>query len=738
MFHKMKQEPQETVAQHVARMRVQAQLCEYRDANDINENIRDHLVDTCRSVPLRKKLLEKGSALTLDKALQLARTMEAVDQQTAAMSDVKDRSMVNRVEDKTKAKTYGSKKRSQKCHNCGEVGHFAREGKCKTGKSQGQGSQTKGCYRCGRDGHFARDEACPARKATCRKCKLPGHFDVMCQTKQGGKRTQTQKKGHVNTVDESEEDEYAFTLRPNRDKCEALVDIIVDGVTISDMLIDSGTTCNIISKEMWQDMAAKSAIKLQGTRKRLYPYGKREPLQILGKFTAKLEVGSQNTQADFLVFSEGDRGLLGRATALKLGVLKLGPQTVNILEQKQAPEVQKYPELFEGLGKLDNYQVKIHIDDTVTPVAQTTRRIPFSLRDKLEQKLVELEETDVIERVEGPTPWVSPAVIVPKPSGDIRLCIDMRRANKVVVRERHPIPTIDEELHTMNRSTIFSKLDLRWGFHQLELAEESRNITTFSTHKGLYRYKRLIFGISAAPEIYQHAIQQVLAGCEGAQNISDDIIIHGRDMKDHDQKLDKVLQYLKKRGLTLNKEKCEFRMSKLIFMGKVLSDKGVGPTGAKVEAVVNAREPQNVSEVRSFLGLVNFNARFIPNLATMAEPLRRLTWKDTQFRWSEKEQTAFDQLKEALSRAETLAYFDKMAPTKVIADAGPVGLGAVLIQEQKGEQRVISYASRSLTDVERRYSQTKKEALALVWACERFHNVSTWHRFRADNGSQAT
>ena len=298
----------------------------------------------------------------------------------------------------------------------------------------------------------------------------------------------------------------------------------------------------------------------------------------------------------------------------------------------------------------------------------------------------------------------------------------MRRANEAVVRERHPIPTIDEVRHTMNGSTIFSKLDLRWGFHQLELAEESRNITTFSIHKGLYRYKCLIFfRISAAPEIYQHAIQQVLAGCEGAQNISDDIIIHGRDMKDHDQKLDKVLQYLKKRGLTLNKEKCEFRMSKLIFMEKVLSDKGVGPTEAKVEAVVNAREPQNVSEVRSFLGLVNFNARFIPNLATMAEPLRRLTRKDIQFRWLEKEQTAFDQLKETLSRAETLAYFDKMAPTKVIADAGPVGLGAVLIQKQKGEQRVISYASRSLTDVEQRYSQTEKEALALVWACERFH-----------------
>ena len=158
--------------------------------------------------------------------------------------------------------------------------------------------------------------------------------------------------------------------------------------------------------------------------------------------------------------------------------------------------------------------------------------------EKIKQKLEELVSHDIIEPVEGPSPWVSPVVIVPKPSGDIRLSIDMRRANQAIVRECHPVPTVDDVLYQLNGSTVFSKLDLRWGFHQIELEEQSRKITTFITHKGLFRYKCLMFGItcSSVPELYQQTIQQVLEGCEGSYNIHD-IIIHGYTVKEHDVRL---------------------------------------------------------------------------------------------------------------------------------------------------------------------------------------------------------
>ena len=154
---------------------------------------------------------------------------------------------------------------------------------------------------------------------------------------------------------------------------------------------------------------------------------------------------------------------------------------------------------FYGSGlkfHLTDYQQKISINDTIKPVAQSPRRIPFHVRKQVSAKLDELERLDIIEKISGPTPWVSPLVVAPKSSGEIRVCVDMRQVNTAVIRERYPIPTIEESLQDLNRDAVFSKLDLKWGYHQIELDEKSRELTTFTTHGGLYRYKRLMFGIS--------------------------------------------------------------------------------------------------------------------------------------------------------------------------------------------------------------------------------------------------
>lgn len=373
------------------------------------------------------------------------------------------------------------------------------------------------------------------------------------------------------------------------------------------------------------------------------------------------------------------------------------------------------------MGKLNTKQVSLYIDPSVKPVAQPLRRIPYHLREAVEKKIQELIDMDIIERVEGPTPWVIPVVILPKRDKDIRICLDMRKANDAIVRERYPIPTVDEILQGLNGSAVFSKLDLKWGYHQLELTPESREITTFAVHNGVYRYKRLKFGVSSTSEHYQHEIANALAGIEGVENISDDVIIHTPDQEKHDKRLYAVMKRLSECGLTLNAEKCQYNMDRLVFMGILLTQKGIGPTQERVSAVAEAREPMNAAEVRRFLGLVGFSSRFIPQFASLSEPLRCLTRKETTFQFGPEQKQAFHALKNELARAGTLAYFDKGAPTKVIADASPVGLGAVLVQKQKGEEVPVCYVSRNLTDCERRYSQTESEALALVWACERLH-----------------
>ena len=173
--------------------------------------------------------------------------------------------------------------------------------------------------------------------------------------------------------------------------------------------------------------------------------------------------------------------------------------------------------------------------------------------------------------------------------------------------------------------------------------------------------------------------------------------------------------------MTLNEKKCQFRLPKLTFFGHELSSNGISPCEEKVSAVQNAKCPQSTAEVRSFLGLVQYCAKFLPEFAQIAEPLRILTRKNQKFVWGDAQQRSFQKLKDMLIRAETLAYFKNDCKTRIVADAGPTGIGAVLTQLQDGMWRVISYASRSLTEVERRYSQTEKEGLALVWACERFN-----------------
>ena len=245
-----------------------------------------------------------------------------------------------------------------------------------------------------------------------------------------------------------------------------------------------------------------------------------------------------------------------------------------------------------------------------------------------------------------------------------------------------------------------------------------------------------MFGITSAPEKYQKIVSDVLQGCEGVAKIADDVIVHvhGCGIEQHDKNLPAVLDHLRQCELTLNARKCQFILPKLTFFGHDLSKNGVAHNEEKVAAVQNAKPPKNVAEVRSFLGLglAQFCAKFLPNFAQEAEPIRQLTRKDEPFVWEEAQQQSFEKLKHLLTQAETLAYFKNDCKTRIVADAGPTGIGAVLTQFQDGAWRVISYTSRNLTDVKRRYSQTEKEALVLVWACERFNLYVYGHDFELE------
>ncbi|GAA6090226.1 uncharacterized protein K02A2.6-like [Tachysurus ichikawai] len=300
-------------------------------------------------------------------------------------------------------------------------------------------------------------------------------------------------------------------------------------------------------------------------------------------------------------------------TATELGLLHVVLSTDIIQPTHSVADqlLSKYPNITNGIRKLKNVQVKLHIDDTVKPVAPPHRRIPFHVRKKFEKELQLLEDEGIIEKVEGPTHWVSPIVAMPRPKNPekIRICVDMRLPNQAVFRVRHISPTVDDIIHDLNGAVMFSKLDLNSGYHQLELAPESRYIATFSTHVGLQRYTRLIFGISSAAEVFQNTIQQVLQSIPGVRNFSDDILVYGNTADAHNRSLEAVFQRLHENNLTINKGKCDFHKTSLEFFGYLFSNKGIAPDPTKNDMP----PPLNQSEMRSLLGMANYSVRFIPN-----------------------------------------------------------------------------------------------------------------------------
>lgn len=253
----------------------------------------------------------------------------------------------------------------------------------------------------------------------------------------------------------------------------------------------------------------------------------------------------------------------------------------------------RFPELFSGrLGCAKGISVKLDVDPNVRPVRQPQRPVAFHLREAVGRELDRQVEQGILEPVyssSGPTPWVSNLVVVPKDKAahanwtnkrqeytlEIRLTCDSKALNKAIRRTRFPGKTVEDLITQVNGATVFSKIDLIKAFHQFALDAESRNYTTITTHRGLYRYKRLHMGISCASEVFTEGLRNILLGCEGQLNMTDDILVYGKDQEEHDRNLMRVLRRLQDAGLTAHPGKCEFFKSELTFFGLRFSKEGI-------------------------------------------------------------------------------------------------------------------------------------------------------------------
>ena len=343
-------------------------------------------------------------------------------------------------------------------------------------------------------------------------------------------------------------------------------------------------------------------------------------------------------------------------------------------------------------------------DPQVTPVVEPPRRVRVHIRDRLKQKLDELVTKKLISPVTEPTPWVSNLVIVDKPNGDIRMCLDPKTLNKAVQREHYPTPTVDEVTTRLGDAKVFSVVDASQAFWQIGLDHASAKLCTFHTPFGRYRWEVLPYGIKSAPELWQRTMHELVSGLRGVEVIADDFIIFGSSEEDHDANLRAFLSRAEERNLRLNADKFKFKVRSVKWMGHILSDQGLKADPVRIQAITELPVPTSVPELKRFLGMVGYLSRFLPNMSKVLAPLRQLTQRSVDWYWSELCQQSFGRIKCLLTTAPVLRFYDPRREATVQCDASMSGLGVCLLQDGNP----VMYRSRALTSAEKAYSQIEK------------------------------
>jgi hypothetical protein len=388
----------------------------------------------------------------------------------------------------------------------------------------------------------------------------------------------------------------------------------------------------------------------------------------------------------------------------------------NNVKLTEAELFSEYKEVFTGLGCLDG-EVNIKLKENAKPVVHPPQNLPVAIREKVKDELENMVKQGVLARVTEPTEWVSSMVAVVKPSGKLRVCLDPRDVNPSIQREHFPMNTIDTVLTKVQGAKYFSVFDASAGYWQLRLNENSSRICTFNTPYGRYRYLRMPFGLNCASEIFQRHMSRLFENIEGVEVVVDDILIWGSSESEHDSRVSKVLEIARKSNLRLNQEKCKFKRKEIPYLGHILTTQGVKPDPEKVRAVQDMPRPVDKQSLQRFLGVINYLAKFIPNMSDVTSPLRVLLCEDIIWEWAGEQEECFKKLKDLLCKAPVLAFYDHRKPLVLSVDASSLGLGATLLQDNKP----IAYASKALTVAERNYAQIEKELLAIVFGCKKFH-----------------
>ncbi|UYV78632.1 K02A2.6-like, partial [Cordylochernes scorpioides] len=544
------------------------------------------------------------------------------------------------------------------------------------------------CIRC-KGNHLP--HICKFRNSKCFKCGKIGHLQKACLTR-------VKKFEYLHR---SNSDTYLHCLGAESLSNPFYIMVKLDNHDLS-MLIDSGSSYSLLNKETF--LKYWKVTQLEKSEVLLKTWSSSH-VKILGKLFVKAKVTNGFKKLSILVADGLGPNILGRQWFVK-----------QVFEQ----DIDAYN------GPL----IHIDIPENAEPKFVKARTMPFALRELVDKKLKSLEGQGVIEPVKF-TKWASPIVTVLKNDGTIRICHDYKiTVNLYSNPDKYPLLTIPQLLDRLRGGRVFTKLDMAQSYQQLKVDETSAEILAINTPRGLYKVKRLPFGLNSAVGTFQRFMDTLLSGIDGVAVYLDDVLISGRDCDDLKRKTEKVLLRFRESGLRLKREKCKFYVPEIEFLGMIIDHKGIRPSEGKLRAIKDAKPPSNKRELMSFLGLLNYYERFLNNKATVAEPLHRLLDSNNPWKWNKEHQRYFAEVKNLMSSKSVLAHFNEDLPILVNCDASEYGVGAIFSQIDHGIERPVVFASRTSNKTERRYAVIDREALAVIFAVSKFSQYLLGRKFK--------
>ena len=697
-FHMRTRRPDKSISEFVANLRKLTENCDFGDT--LNKMLLDRLLCGCNDRRLQCKLLAEGDDLTFEKALTLAKEWEAAERGTKVIykSAATNIQVVSANKQQRKFQPM-AKKKSNVCFRCG-------------GQHSPVGCRFKDvdCNYCGKSGHIAK--VCYTRE---RKQKQP-RKQLQQRTHQLTARTDPQGTGDA---------EYSMHHASTdvRTSKPVYVALKVGQVDLT-MEVDTGAAFSVISEDtydsLWSHTSTPAIKQVNGPQLKTYTG---ELISLKGLIQVPVTYNDQTKMLDLLVVKGSGPPLMGRDW---LHEIKLNWSELFHLQQTAKPScsriIDSHQNVFkDGMGCIKGTSAKFVVRSDATPKFYGARPVPYSLRPKVEEELNRLERDGIITPVEF-SEWTAPIVPVVKRDGSIRICGDYKlTVNTAAEVDTYPLPKIEDLFASLSGGKTFSKLDLAHPYQQVPLDDESKKYTTINTHKGLYYYNRLPFGVASASSIFQRTIENVLQGLPHVTVYLDDILVTGSTEEEHLRNLDDVLTCLEKANIRLKREKCQFLLPSVEYLDHRISAQGLQPTMEKVKAIQNAPTPHNVSQLKSFLGLLNYYCKFLPDMSSKLAPLYKLLHKNTKWCWSTEQEEAFQRAKASLTSDCLLVHYDPTKELVLACDASPYGVGAVLSHRlENGLDKPIAFASRSLAPAEKKYSQLDKEALAIIFGVKRF------------------